>query len=176
MARVFIGMGSNLGDREARLAEALEALGRIDGCRLAQASRLYETEPVGGPPQGPYLNAVAELDSTLPPLVLLGELLAIESAAGRSRDGARDSPRELDLDLLLYDDQVLETDLLTLPHPRLHLRAFVLEPLAELAGDLLHPKSGVTLAELARGVRDPNGVRPWLSTTQWPRTQQGVRS
>ncbi|MCP5059867.1 MAG: 2-amino-4-hydroxy-6-hydroxymethyldihydropteridine diphosphokinase [bacterium] len=163
MARVFIGMGSNLGDREARLSEALEALDRIDGCRLARASRLYETAPVGGPPQGPYLNGVAELRSTLSPLALLEALQAIEAAAGRSREGPKDGPRVLDLDLLLYDDHVLETDQLILPHPRLHLRAFVLEPLAELAGELVHPTRGATLGELAERVRDPKAVRPWAS-------------
>lgn len=163
MARVFIGMGSNLGDREARLSDALEALDRIGGSRLVRASRLYETEPVGGPPQGPYLNGVAELQSTLSPLALLEALLAIESAAGRSRDGTQDGPRVLDLDLLLYDDLALETDRLVLPHPRLHLRAFVLEPLAELAGELVHPICDASLAELAERVRDPDAVQLWSS-------------
>ena len=160
MARVFIGMGSNLGDREARLAEALAALAELPGSRLVRASRVYETAPVGGPPQGPYLNAVAELESDLAPQAVLQALLAIEAAAGRLRNGQRNGPRELDLDLLLYADQVLETDELIVPHPRLHLRAFVLEPLVELAADLVHPRLGVTLADLAQRVRDPKAVHP----------------
>ncbi len=168
MARVFIGMGSNLGDREARLAQALVALRGLPETTVAAVSSLYETAPVGGPPQGPYLNAVAELECALAPLALLEALLAIEAAAGRVRDGERDGPRTLDLDLLLVDARVIESEVLTVPHPRLHLRAFVLEPLAELAPDLLHPRLGATLGELARRVRDSDAVRAIHGGAAWP--------
>lgn len=161
MARVFIGMGSNLGDREAQLAEALAALAEPPGTQLVRASRLYETAPVGGPPQGPYLNAVAEFECDRSPAGVLRVLLSIEAEAGRLRSGQRDRPRELDLDLLLYGDQVLETQELIVPHPRLHLRAFVLEPLAELAAELVHPRLGATLADLAQRVHDPEAVWLW---------------
>jgi 2-amino-4-hydroxy-6-hydroxymethyldihydropteridine diphosphokinase len=158
--RAFVSVGTNLGDRAAHVAFAVRALARLDSTRVVALSPIFETDPVGPPPQGPYLNAVIELATTLAPRALLAGLLAIERAAGRAR-GARDAARTLDLDLLLYADQVLDEPGLVVPHPRLAARAFVLTPLAALAPDLAHPVLGASLGVLAGRVHDPASVRPW---------------
>jgi 2-amino-4-hydroxy-6-hydroxymethyldihydropteridine diphosphokinase len=160
-ALVHVGLGSNLGDRFAHLDRALEALEATLGIVLVKNSARYETDPVGGPPgQGPYLNAVVALRTTLGPRAVLERLLAIEAVEGRKRDGVRDGPREIDLDLLLYDERVIDEPDLTVPHPRLHERAFVLEPLRDVAPDLVHPVLGETIETLAVRVREP--VRPFV--------------
>jgi 2-amino-4-hydroxy-6-hydroxymethyldihydropteridine diphosphokinase len=142
-----VALGSNLGDRRDNLARALEELAR-PGVRVLRRSALYETAPVGGPAgQGPYLNAVVEVETALSPEGLLVLLEEIETKLGRVRT-VRDGPRTLDLDLLLYDDLVLDGPRLTLPHPRMHERLFVLEPLAEIAPGAVHPRSGKTIAQL----------------------------
>jgi len=156
-----VSLGSNLGDRERLLAFAVEALRTSAQIEVEAVSPLYETDPVGPPPQGAYLNAVVELRTRLHPRALLERLLAIEERAGRRRSGVRDEPRRLDLDLLLFDDLVLDLPGLVVPHPRLHARAFALEPLSDLAADLVHPGCGETIATLARRVRDPAAVRRW---------------
>ena len=126
----FVGLGANLGDARATLMLALERLAALPQTRLVRHSSLYRTAPIDS--HGPdYLNAVAELATDLSPQDLLQALQALELAAGRERP-YRNAPRTLDLDLLLYDDRVLDTPTLTLPHPRMHLRAFVLQPLAEV--------------------------------------------
>ncbi len=173
---VYVALGSNLGDREARLAGALAALRATPGISGLRLSRIYETAPVGPPGQGPFLNAVARFETGLAPRALLERLLAIEAAAGRRRSAIRNEARVLDLDLLLYGDARVEEPDLVVPHPRLHERAFVLEPLAELAPELVHPVLGERIAALAARVRDPAAVRlhtparteggiPWRS---WP--------
>jgi len=116
---------------------------------------------VGPPPQGPYLNAVAEIETGLEPRALLERLLRIETEEGRIRRGARGEARTLDLDLLLFGDRCIDEEELIVPHPRMHERCFVLEPLSELAPQWVHPRSGRTVAELAARVRDPIAVRPW---------------
>jgi len=132
--RAFLGLGSNLGDREAELARAVAGLPDV-----VAVSRLYETEPVGGPAgQGLYLNLVVELDTDLGPRDLLGVARRLEEAAGRER-GVRNGPRTLDVDLLLVGDQVVEDEDLVVPHPRMFERRFVVEPLAELAPELVPP-------------------------------------
>ena len=158
-ARVFVALGSNLGPREAHLAFALRALRASEGVRVVAVSPVFETDPVGPPPQGPYLNAVVELRTSLAPRALLERLLAIEAAAGRERRGPRNAARTLDLDLLLHGALALDEPGLCVPHPRLAERAFVLEPLCALAPELVHPTLGATLAELAARVRDPAAVR-----------------
>jgi len=121
---------------------------------------VYETEPVGPPGQGPYLNAVARLETTLAPRALLARLLELEREAGRVRSGVRNEARTLDADLLFHGDRRLDEPGLVLPHPRLHERAFVLAPLAELAPDLVHPRLGRTVAELASALRAAGGWPP----------------
>jgi 2-amino-4-hydroxy-6-hydroxymethyldihydropteridine diphosphokinase len=157
----FVALGSNLGDRAEHLRAAADAIATTHGIEAVAYSRLYETDPVGPPPQGPYLNAVMHVRTTLGPEDLLARLLDIERRRGRERGAERDAPRSLDLDLLDYDGRCVEEEGLELPHPRLHERAFVLEPLAELAGERVHPRLGVTIGELARRVRNPDAVRPW---------------
>jgi 2-amino-4-hydroxy-6-hydroxymethyldihydropteridine diphosphokinase len=154
-----VALGSNLGDRAARLEQALKALAATPGVAVLGTSALYETAPVGGPPgQGAYLNAAARVRTTLDPRALLARLLEIEREAGRVRGPERDAPRELDLDLLLYGDRCLDEPGLVVPHPRLHERAFVLAPLADVAGELVHPRLGETIEALFARVRDA-GVR-----------------
>jgi 2-amino-4-hydroxy-6-hydroxymethyldihydropteridine diphosphokinase len=152
-------MGSNLGDRDAHLAAALAALRATRGIEVVAVSPLYETDPVGPPPQGAYLNAVVELASALGPHALMRRLLEIESTAGRVRGAERNAPRSLDLDLLLYGDRQLADPELEIPHPRLADRAFVLEPLCDLAAERVHPVLGETIEALARKRRDPAAVR-----------------
>lgn len=146
--RAYVGLGANLGTPAATVATALSALGRLPGTVLAARSSLYATAPLdaGGPD---YCNAVAALDTTLAPLALLHQLQALEQAHGRERP-YRNAPRTLDLDLLLYGEAVLQTPELTLPHPRLHERAFVLAPLLEIAPDITLPALGPARPYLAR--------------------------
>lgn len=132
----YVALGSNLGDRAAHLASAADALAALPRTRLVAVSATFETAPVGPAGQQNYFNAAAELSTSLAPLDLLDRLLAIEQANGRVRR-ERWGPRTLDLDLLLHGDSILDTPRLTLPHPRLFERAFVLAPLADLAPDLV---------------------------------------
>lgn len=161
MSRAFVSLGSNLGDRSAQLERAVESLRSTSGVRWVALSRVYETDPVGPAPQGAYLNAVAEIETDLAPRQLLERLLEIEIEGGRVRQGVRNEARTIDLDLLLFDDCCIEEEGLRVPHPRMHERGFVLEPLCDLAAERIHPTSGRTVAELAARVRDPGAVRPW---------------
>ena len=141
----YVGLGANLGPARATLAGALEALARCAGTRIDAVSSLYRSAPIDS--SGPdYLNAVVRVHTRLAPHALLAELQAIEQAAGRERP-YRNAPRTLDLDLLLYDERVLDTASLVLPHPRMHSRAFVLVPLAEIAPHACIP-GGPPLARL----------------------------
>jgi 2-amino-4-hydroxy-6-hydroxymethyldihydropteridine diphosphokinase len=158
--KAFLALGSNLGDRLEHLRAALRALEALPGTRVKNTSRIFETEPVGGPDQqGAYLNAVVQIETRLKPQELLKEVLEIERSRGRVRT-TRWGPRTLDLDVLLYGTQVIHLDHLTVPHPRLHERAFVLEPLHDLAPDLEIPGLGITVAALRERV-DRSGV--WAS-------------
>lgn len=140
--RAFVAIGSNVGDRGAHVAHAVAAMGAIPGTRVLRVSTVRETDPVGPPGQGPYLNAVAELRTSLAPRALLRALLAVEQARGRDRTAeVRFGPRTLDLDLLCWGPAVpgggrIHCIGLTVPHPRMHERAFVLEPLMELAPEV----------------------------------------
>lgn len=129
---IYIALGSNVGDRRAHITLALRELAQRGDVAVAAVSSLHETRPVGGPPgQGDYLNAVARVETALPARELLARMRAIEQSHGRQR-GVKDGPRTLDLDLLLYRDETIDEPGLTVPHPRMWERAFVLEPLAEL--------------------------------------------
>jgi 2-amino-4-hydroxy-6-hydroxymethyldihydropteridine diphosphokinase len=144
----WIGIGANLGDARANVLDAIERLARLPGARLLQASSLYRTAPIDSSGDD-YVNAVASLDTALDAHALLRALLAIEQAHGRERP-YRNAPRTLDLDLLLAGDQVImDAPTLIVPHPRMHERAFVLAPLAELAPDLVIPGRGGVAALLA---------------------------
>ena len=150
--RALVGLGSNLGDRRAHLDEATHRLAGHADVDLIARSSIRQTEPVGGPPQGRYLNAVVELEVRLTPRELLDLLLSIEAELGRVRTVV-DGPRTLDLDLLLFGDRVLDEPGLRVPHPRIAERAFVLEPLAEIAAERVHPETGQTCSELLDGLR-----------------------
>ena len=147
MARVFIGLGSNEGDRLELISKAARAVGALPEVRLRQMATIIETEPVG-PPQSRYLNTVVELETTLSPEELLSALQQIECRLGRVSSAQRWGPRPIDLDLLCYDDRIISTPQLMVPHPRLHDRLFVLEPLAQLAPDVVHPVLKKTMGEL----------------------------
>ena len=137
MTRAYVGLGANLGDRERTLRAAVDALAAEDGVEVVSVSVLRETEPVGVGQQPLYLNGAAELETTLTARRLLDRLLAVEQRFGRIRVPGEQGPRTLDLDLLLFGDEVIDEPGLTVPHPRLHERRFVLEPLAELAPGLV---------------------------------------
>ena len=171
----FVALGSNLGDREAQLVAALAGLRATPGVTDVRCSSLYETAPVGPPGQGPYLNAVARLETTLSPRALLARLLALEVAAGRVRSGVRDEARTLDLDLLLFGDRCLEEEGLSLPHPRLHERPFVLAPLRELAAGERHPRLGRSVAEIAAALEAAGGW-PAGAATRWGPPPQEPRA
>lgn len=143
----YIALGANLGDARETVRQAMAGLDRLPETRLLRTSSLYLTAPVGLLDQPDFINAVAAVETTLPAAALLQALLEAEQQQGRVRSIAN-APRTLDLDILLYGDLVLDTPALTLPHPRLHLRAFVLEPLAEIAPDLALPGRGSVAAWL----------------------------
>lgn len=152
---VYLGLGSNLGDRRRNLAVALRRLEPL--VRIDTVSSLYETDPVGPQDQPPYYNAVCRGVTGLPPRGLLRHLQEVESELGR-RTGSRWGPRPIDIDLLLYGDAVVEEADLRVPHPELAIRAFVLVPLAELAAEVEHPELGVTISSLVDEA-DRSGVR-----------------
>ena len=158
MATAYIGLGANLGDRAATLREAVRRLEELG--QVSAVSSLYETEPVGYGEQPPFLNAVATLETPLAPEEILAGLLAIERALGRRRS-FRNAPRTIDLDLLLVDDLMRETPELSLPHPRMHERAFVLVPLAEIAPHAVHPLLRSAVSELLAALPHRNDVSVW---------------
>lgn len=141
-ATAYIGLGSNLGDSAARIGAGMQALRRLAQTRDVRCSALYRSAPVGITEQPDFINAVCVCATQLSAEALMQQLLAIERLHGRERTGPKGGPRTLDLDLLLYNDRVSDTPVLTLPHPRLHERAFVLYPLAELAPELVVPGRG----------------------------------
>jgi 2-amino-4-hydroxy-6-hydroxymethyldihydropteridine diphosphokinase len=152
-----IALGSNLGDRQGTLEGAIAALSGTRGVVVRKVSSFHQTEPVGGPPgQGPFLNAAAVLETTLDPFGLLHVLQAIEDQFGRTRT-VRWGERTLDLDLLLFDEQIVTPAELALPHPRMATRRFVLEPLAEIAPDAVDPVSRQTIAGILAALEGAPG-------------------
>ncbi len=147
---VYIGLGSNLGDREVNINGAIRRMGLLAQTLVARQSRVISTSPVGGPPgQSDYLNAVVEMSTEMEPAQLLHGLLSIESSMGRDRGcEVRHGPRVIDLDILLFDQVVCDIPGLTIPHPRLVERMFVLIPLAELVPDLRHPVLKLSIRQL----------------------------
>ncbi len=160
MRIVYIGLGSNLGNRLAFLRGGRDALLNNPGIRLVKSSRVYETEPVGGPQDNPlFLNAVLQVATSLSPRLLLEACLAIEDDFGRTRP-IKWAPRTLDVDILLYDDLVINEPDLVIPHPRLHERAFVLAPLREIAAQATHPLLQKTIGALATGHAGVSRLQP----------------
>jgi 2-amino-4-hydroxy-6-hydroxymethyldihydropteridine diphosphokinase len=151
VTRAYVGLGANLGDRERTLRAAVDALAAEEGIDVVSVSTLRETEPLGVGEQPRFLNGAVELETTLIARELLDRLLAVEQRFGRVRIPGEHGPRTLDLDLLLYGDEAIDEPGLTVPHPRLHERRFVLEPLAELAPGLVVPGRG-DMESLLRGV------------------------
>jgi len=158
-AIAYLGLGSNLGDRLANLQRAADRLAVRDGISVTRSSRVYETDPIGGPPQPEYLNAVIEIQTTLDPLGLLGAGREVEAALERVR-AERWGPRTIDVDILTYDRDVIDEPEITVPHPRMHERGFVLVPLLELDPDPPLP-GGRHVATLITVDDLPGGVRPF---------------
>jgi 2-amino-4-hydroxy-6-hydroxymethyldihydropteridine diphosphokinase len=156
----YIGLGANLGDREANIRQALSELAR-SGCRPTKVSSIYETAPVGFSDQPDFLNAVAEIETDLGPRELLAVLDEIEQRIGRE-ETFKWGPRIIDLDILLYGDLRLSEDNLKIPHPEIQQRAFVLTPLAEIAPEARHPVSGLTAREMSAAI-GAEGVRKYVS-------------
>jgi len=156
--RAYVALGSNLGDSRQHLLDAIKALAALPHTEVTARSRIYRTPPWGVTDQPDFLNAVVALETALEPHDLLGALLAIERAAGRQRNGERWGPRTLDLDLLHVADRTVNDERLTLPHPHIADRAFVLLPLYDVAPDLEIPGQG-RVADLLRGV-DTQGCEP----------------
>jgi len=164
--RAFIGIGTNLGDRAANYWEAITRIASLPETRVLRQSSVYETDPVGDADlKGPFFNGVIEIETEFPADALMRRLLAIERTMGRKRvpgrkpaRGVRHKPRVIDLDLLFFDKEMRSTPALTLPHPRLHERRFVLSPMAELAPMLVHPKLNVTISNLLVNLKSPQRV------------------
>jgi 2-amino-4-hydroxy-6-hydroxymethyldihydropteridine diphosphokinase len=157
MATVYLGLGANIGNREANIRMALRGLTRM--ARVEAVSSLYETDPIGSIKDQPaFYNAACRIDTGLEPESLLRFLKSLEHEIGRRPGGPIGGPRPIDLDILLYDDGTLETEDLTIPHQRMHERAFVLVPLAEIAPDVMYPGREETIAKLA-AVVGAEGVR-----------------
>ncbi|HEY8445605.1 MAG TPA: 2-amino-4-hydroxy-6-hydroxymethyldihydropteridine diphosphokinase [Thermomicrobiales bacterium] len=157
MAIAYIALGSNLGDRLQHLRDAVTALGELG--EVEAVSSVYETAPVGYLDQPSFLNAVLRLRTELSPRDLLNQLMEIERRGGRVRT-FQNAPRTLDLDVLLYDGQIIDTPDLTVPHPRMHERGFVLVPLADIDPELVHPRLGASVADLLRALGPTPDVQP----------------
>ncbi|MBK9709955.1 MAG: 2-amino-4-hydroxy-6-hydroxymethyldihydropteridine diphosphokinase [Kouleothrix sp.] len=164
---VYIGLGSNLGDRVANLRLAVQRLSAI--VKIEKASQLYVAAPLGYVRDDAFVNAVIKASTTMKPMELLEMMQAIEIAMGR-RSGVQYGPRPIDLDLLFYDAIQIETRKLTVPHPRIPQRAFVLKPLAEIAPNLMHPVLYYTVSQLLQDTEDADQVQIYTSESQLART------
>lgn len=147
-SEVFIALGANLGDRESALLRAIAEIGKLPATRITAISGFYDTEPVGLVAQENFLNAVLRIETGLPPMGLLNELQRLETVVFRRRRDVPGGPRTMDIDILFYGSRVLDCERLTIPHPRLHERSFVLTPLAEIAPGFIHPVIGQSVQKL----------------------------
>lgn len=165
MVTAYLGLGANLGDREANINKALVEIVRTGKCRLTRISSIYETEPVGIREQPNFLNAVAEVETEMAPLELLATLRDAERGIGREKT-FKWGPRLIDIDILLYGKQSLSEENLEIPHPEMHRRAFVLTPLAEIAPTVTHPILGLTARKMSDDIGS-EGIREYkpLQTT-----------
>jgi len=154
----YLGLGSNMGNRQDNLDKALDLLSQR--LRVGQVSSIYDTEPLGNTDQPRFLNLVCQVYTRLAPQELLALAKGIELKLGRA-PGTSNAPRPIDIDILFYGDQAIETCQLVIPHPRLAERAFVLIPLAEIAPDLVHPVSGKTISDLLQEITETQGVLRW---------------
>jgi 2-amino-4-hydroxy-6-hydroxymethyldihydropteridine diphosphokinase len=161
MKRLFLGIGTNLGDRENNLKFAVDKIGEYIG-QIVHCSSIYETEPWGFESENQFLNMAVEVKTKLKPSGLLGRLLMIESLLGRLREGKIYASRIIDLDILLYNDQIIETKALVIPHPRMHERKFVLAPLCEIAPEVVHPKLGKDMKSLLKECPDKSKVLKYI--------------
>jgi 2-amino-4-hydroxy-6-hydroxymethyldihydropteridine diphosphokinase len=161
LAKAYLSLGSNLGDRLRFLKEAISKIEESDNITINRISSVYETQPVGYKNQGWFLNLVIEIETSLVPQDLLQHILTVEDQMGRKRE-VKWGPRNIDIDILLYDNQVIQSNHLTVPHPRMPERRFVLLPLAEIAPKLLHPQLIKSIEELLEGCEDKSKV--WLTS------------
>ncbi len=155
--RVYLGLGSNLGDRHARIDEAIERIGAIEGVEVVASSSMHETKPVGGPDQPDFINAACAIETLLTPREILDHARRIEDAMGRTRE-VHWGPRTIDIDILLADNTVVSDEGLTVPHPRMTEREFVLAPLAEIAPEARHPQKNMSVRELLGDLEDEAGI------------------
>jgi 2-amino-4-hydroxy-6-hydroxymethyldihydropteridine diphosphokinase len=176
--RAFIGIGTNLGDRLANYRQALERIAALPRTRILRQSSIYETEPVGDFGRA-FLNGAVEIETEFDAPTLLRRLMAIERALGRRRSQERlrarrghDRSRVIDLDLLLFNREIINTPTLKIPHPRLHERRFVLMPLSELAPAFVHPVLGVSVSELLAGLKSPHRVTLRRADSLSPQTRR----
>jgi 2-amino-4-hydroxy-6-hydroxymethyldihydropteridine diphosphokinase len=150
----YIGVGSNIGNKAENCRKGIEAIDGVEGCTVEAQSPLYETEPVYLEDQDWFVNGVAKIGTDLASEMLFEKLKKIEQRLGRQREGVRFGPRALDLDILFYDDIVLRSGSIEIPHPKLHERRFVLRPLCDVAPELIHPVLGKSIRSLLSGLQD----------------------
>jgi len=161
MKKVFLGLGSNLGNREEILSDAIKKIGESIG-KIVSASSLYETDPWGFMSDLNFLNMVLCIETELTPSGIIGRILMIESQLGRIRCESQNSSRKIDIDILLYDNDIIKEQALKIPHPRMHERKFVLVPLCEIAPDIVHPGLKKSVKELLKSCKDKCRVKKYI--------------